>query len=156
MFVKVLNGAVAQYPYTVGMLRRDNPNTSFPKRLSEATLAAFNAHVVSHDVEPAFDARTQKIVSSDVPVFKGGAWVIEKSVADLTAEEAQELYAAKSSAVRSKRDELLAETDWVVIMHTEKGTNIPLEWEAYRQALRDITAHANFPHLNETDWPVKP
>lgn len=27
---------------------------------------------------------------------------------------------------------------------------------AYRQALRDITDHVNFPYLNDADWPVKP
>ena len=26
----------------------------------------------------------------------------------------------------------------------------------YRQALRDITAHADFPYLVDSDWPVKP
>jgi len=39
-------------------------------------------------------------------------------------------------------------------MHTEKGTNIPAEWELYRQALRDITGQAGFPH--QVEWPVKP
>jgi len=61
-----------------------------------------------------------------------------------------------AKAVRSKRDSLLAETDWVVIVHTEKGTNIPAAMEIYRQALRDISNHVNFPHLQEADWPTKP
>jgi len=26
----------------------------------------------------------------------------------------------------------------------------------YRQALRDITTHPNWPNLEESDWPVKP
>jgi hypothetical protein len=26
----------------------------------------------------------------------------------------------------------------------------------YRQALRDITDHVNFPYLADEDWPVKP
>jgi len=26
----------------------------------------------------------------------------------------------------------------------------------YRQALRDITDHSNWPNLQEADWPVKP
>jgi hypothetical protein len=30
------------------------------------------------------------------------------------------------------------------------------EMAAYRQALRDITTHANFPNLTEEDYPVKP
>jgi hypothetical protein len=27
---------------------------------------------------------------------------------------------------------------------------------SYRQALRDITNHANWPNLNDEDWPTKP
>jgi len=30
------------------------------------------------------------------------------------------------------------------------------EITAYRQALRDITDHANFPNLQDTDWPETP
>jgi hypothetical protein len=55
---------------------------------------------------------------------------------------------------REARNRLLAETDWVVVFHTEKGTNIPLEWATYRQALRDITAQEGFPH--SVVWPTKP
>ena len=97
------------------------------------------------------------------------AWAVRDMFADTTAEdgtvttkaEHEAAYQAgldadAAKAVRSKRDGLLAECDWIVVFHTEKGTNIPLEWEAYRQALRDITSHANFPHLADTDWPVKP
>ncbi len=61
-----------------------------------------------------------------------------------------------ATSVRNTRNKLLADTDWIVIMHTEKGTNIPATVEIYRQALRDITDHANFPHLAEDDWPTKP
>lgn len=55
---------------------------------------------------------------------------------------------------RAERNRLLAECDWIVIMHTEKGTNIPAAWEIYRQSLRDITAQAGFPH--NVQWPAKP
>jgi hypothetical protein len=60
----------------------------------------------------------------------------------------------EAESIRSRRDSLLKDSDWVVIMHTEKGTNIPMEWEVYRQALRDITGQAGFPY--EVTWPTKP
>ena len=31
LYAKIENGAVAQYPYSFSNLRKDNPNTSFPK-----------------------------------------------------------------------------------------------------------------------------
>ena len=52
--------------------------------------------------------------------------------------------------VRSKRDNLLAETDWCansdVIMSDDMAT--------YRQALRDITDQDGFP--TNITWPTKP
>ena len=43
------------------------------------------------------------------------------------------------SSLREERNRKLAECDWLIVMHKEKGTNIPTAWKTYRQALRDIT-----------------
>ena len=53
---------------------------------------------------------------------------------------------------RSKRDTLIADTDW----WASSDLTMTEEQSAYRQALRDITDHANWPNLEESDWPVKP
>lgn len=64
--------------------------------------------------------------------------------------------------VRTQRDSLLAESDWVTLRAVDQnaadslGIQVPQVWLDYRQALRDITKHANFPNLGEADWPVKP
>lgn len=76
-----------------------------------------------------------------------------------TAEEIQtkydELVAAEPLAeLRAVRNTKLAETDWVVTMHKELGTNIPAAWKTYRQALRDITDDAT--SLDDVTWPEKP
>jgi hypothetical protein len=156
MFVKATNNQIDKYPYTVGDLRRDNPNTSFPKVVPEATMATFGMFPVGYEAAPEYDSMTHRIQHSNVPELKDGNWLLTKTVVALTAEQIADRDTAKAKEARGKRDSLLAETDWIVIMHTEKGTNIPAAVEIYRQALRDITNHANFPHLNETDWPVKP
>ena len=59
-----------------------------------------------------------------------------------------------AEAVRKERDEKLAATDWRVIKAYETGSNIPAEWELYRQALRDITTQEGFPHT--VTWPEEP
>lgn len=76
-------------------------------------------------------------------------------------EDFRELYAYvdgewtnSADKVRERRDTLLAECDWIVIKHTETGTNIPADWEIYRQALRDIPEQGGFP--NSVTWPTKP
>ena len=56
----------------------------------------------------------------------------------------------------SRRAVLLAETDWYVIRATETATEVPADIVTYRQALRDITTHVNWPYLDDADWPVKP
>jgi hypothetical protein len=64
------------------------------------------------------------------------------------------LISEKLNMVRTERNRRLAECDWVVTMHKEKGTNIPAEWKTYRQALRDITE--SFDNDTEIIWPTKP
>ena len=56
--------------------------------------------------------------------------------------------------LRAVRNQKLTETDWIVTMHKELGTNIPTAWKTYRQALRDITDDAT--SLDDVTWPEKP
>ena len=51
-----------------------------------------------------------------------------------------------------KRDLLLSKTDWWAV---SDRTMTQAETD-YRQALRDLTSHANFPNLLDSDWPVDP
>ena len=60
----------------------------------------------------------------------------------------------KLNAVRSVRNQKLAETDWEIVMHKEKGTNIPTALKTYRQSLRDITD--TYTSLDDVVWPEKP
>lgn len=61
---------------------------------------------------------------------------------------------APINALRKQRDRIIAETDWIITMHKEKGTDIPTEWKTYRQALRDITE--TYSSLDDVVWPEKP
>ena len=72
-----------------------------------------------------------------------------------TEQEAQEqLTLGLIENIRIKRNELLTETDWVVVKHNELGTPIPQKWLDYRQALRDITEQSGFP--DNVEWPTAP
>jgi len=53
---------------------------------------------------------------------------------------------------RKTRNALLSETDWWAV----SDRTMTAEQKTYRQALRDITTHANWPVLNDSDWPTKP
>lgn len=153
MLTKITNGTIDQYPYTVGQLRRDNPQTSFPKRIPDEMLAEWGVVPVTVQERPTIDDRTQKVEQASQPVNENGSWVLAWSVTSKTAEEVQQYDENKAASVRSKRYSLLAASDWTQV------PDAPVDqaaWAAYRQALRDITAHVNFPYLADTDWPVKP
>jgi len=56
--------------------------------------------------------------------------------------------------IRSVRDKLLLESDWRVLPDTP--TSKLEDWKTYRQTLRNITKHENFPELKAEDWPTPP
>jgi len=53
---------------------------------------------------------------------------------------------------RQTRNNLLAETDFYALSDVTMSD----EMTAYRQALRDLPTHDNWPNLEDADWPVKP
>ena len=53
---------------------------------------------------------------------------------------------------RSEREHLLASTDWWAV----SDRTMTQAQKDYRQALRDITTHSNWPNLNSEDWPTIP
>ena len=150
-----INVSTGEYPVSFARVKKYLQNTSF----SVAPESAGDFKKVGDGPIPAYDAATQ-YVEEGLPVVSNGNYVRNWIVRDYTAEQVSQKAANKNAAAakanRKKRDELLAATDWVIIMHTEKGTNIPADMELYRQALRDITSHANWPNLDEADWPTKP
>ena len=58
--------------------------------------------------------------------------------------------------LRTRRNEMLAQSDWVVIKEREEGGSVSnfADWKTYRQALRDITDSAT--SLDDVTWPEKP
>lgn len=55
-----------------------------------------------------------------------------------------------------RRTELLSDSDWVTVRALERGDPVPEEWATYRQALRDLSQHPDWPQLQPEDWPVAP
>jgi hypothetical protein len=85
------------------------------------------------------------------PIY-GNDWVLTRTVVELTADEVAANAVEAAEANRKTRDALLAETDW----WASTDLTMTAEQTSYRQALRDITSHTNWPNLEEADWPTKP
>lgn len=60
--------------------------------------------------------------------------------------------AKRLGCVRKYRNELLSQTDWIVIKSLEQGVNISTEFKDWRQSLRDLPESATFP----TELPSAP
>ena len=86
--------------------------------------------------------------------------IVDMTDEEIAARQAEEqewtngAAARNLSSLRYERNKKLAETDWEIVMHKEKGTNIPAALKTYRQALRDITN--DYTSLNDVVWPEKP
>lgn len=153
MHVKITNGTVDTYPYNVGQLRRDNPNTSFPKQIPDEMLENYGIMPVTVVDMPSIDDRTQKAEQASSPSLVDGAWTIGWTTSSKTAEEIQAWDDNIAASNRGQRDSLLTQSDWTQVADAPVDATA---WSTYRQALRDLPSHSNWPNLNDGDWPVKP
>ena len=55
-----------------------------------------------------------------------------------------------------RRKEALQETDWTQMPDSPLTDSKKAEWRIYRQALRDLPTHSNWPELDGTEWPTPP
>ena len=152
MYVKITSGSVDTYPYSIGQLRRDNPNTSFPKQIPTDMLESYGVHTVAFADTPSYDVRTQSVEQAATPSLVGSAWTIGWNTVSKSADEIAQYDEAMAETNRNKRNGLLSETDYLAL----SDNTLTSEMSAYRQALRDITSHANWPNLADSDWPTKP
>lgn len=73
---------------------------------------------------------------------RGEGWVLQQQSVEATWQ-----------AVRRQRDDLLAATDWRVVRAVETGQPLPMSWQGYRKALRDISQQQ---YPNNITWPALP
>ena len=149
MYIKVNNGVTENY--TIGQLRRDNPNTSFPRSIPVELLSEYGVYPVTDADRPSIDNRTQRLSKNEQATQINDTWVYEWTIANKTAEETAQYDANAAEEVRSTRDEKLADCDWTQVADSPVNK---AAWATYRQALRDIPDQEGFPH--EITWPAAP
>ena len=147
----------------------ENPNMSMPKVWNSFTFDALNVDPVLAAPKPTDGiGQYQHVIRNGVVQDANNNWVQAWQITDMfsdTTEDGVTTTKAEHEAAsqarldsdaaesnRNERDRLIAETDW----WASSDLTMTAEQTAYRQALRDITSHANWPHLGEDDWPTKP
>ncbi len=59
-----------------------------------------------------------------------------------------------AESLRIQRDQKLTGTDWSQVADSALSDEDKQAYRDYRQALRNITNHANWPNLTDQDWPT--
>ena len=145
------DGSVDRYPYTLTDLRRANPGTSFPKKISDEVAAGFNCFPVEPTEPPADD---YTINLSRTAVKQDGSWVEEWISTPATPEQIAERTEAKANEVRLQRNQLLTDCDWTQLPDAPLDADAKLAWQLYREALREVPEQAGFPW--DVQWPTEP
>jgi len=152
---------------TQGEWRATKPNTSLPRVWNSNVLLLLNVDPVL--ASPAATTSQYQIsVRDGVEQDAKGNWVEKYVAQDMFADttvdgvtttkaEHEEAYQAQldantANSNRNIRDRLIAETDFYALSDVTMSSDMT----TYRQALRDITSHSNWPNLESDDWPTKP
>jgi len=152
---------------TQGQWRNHYSNVSLPRTWTMATLESLNLEAVLRS-PAATTTQYQTSVRDGVVQDANGNWVENYVVRDMFADTTEDgvtttkaqhetayqatLDARVAEGNRSKRDTLLAETDWTGM----SDVTMTSAMTTYRQALRDLPDHSNWPNLDNADWPTKP
>lgn len=155
LFIRLVEGAPTGNPILEQNLRQIFPNTSFPNYFTADDVEPMGYGIYDFSSQPDL-GRYEKAVEAPPVRSAEGIWKQTWSIVQMNDEEKSAIDAARASQVRNQRDILLYGTDWIASKCYESGESVPDDVKEYRQALRDITNHANFPYLNNVDWPTEP
>ena len=118
---------------------------------------------IVYDVDGAI-LRTGSCKDDDLAMQAGaGEYVLEgiaddasKMVTDGQIVDKADTGQSDLSAIQARldRDAMLRETDWTQTVDAPLSDADQLKYRTYRQALRDLTTHENWPNLNQEDWPT--
>lgn len=149
---------------TQGEWRKLNPNISLPRVWNQNVFDTLDIDPVLAGAKPTEVGTYQNVVRDGVVQDANNNWVENWVVRDMFQDDEDGTKAEKEAAYqatldettatnnRRTRDMLLEETDWTGL----SDVTMSAEMTTYRQALRDITTHTNWPNLEEADWPTKP
>jgi hypothetical protein len=136
MHLKLTNGTPAKY--TLGQLRRDNPQTSFPKLIPDDLLASYDVYPYTRPTVPEYNGLTQRLTDGEFEQVDG-AWSLPYVVTDMPPEDQmRNLKASRAQAYTQEADPLFFK--W------QRGEVNKSEWSDKVQEIRD-----RFPYPEGTE-----
>lgn len=86
MYIKIVNNKPEFY--SISKLRKDNPNISFPKNITDELLTSYGVYKVAENI-PLYDESTQRVESGDIQSIDG-VWTQTYNIVDIPVMELQE------------------------------------------------------------------
>lgn len=127
MYIRVTNGQPETY--SIGQLRRDNPQTSFPKHLSDELLASYDVFPVNELPRPNYEPLTHYLKQSDFYQVDG-QWQVHYYPEPLpVATQIENLQAARALAYKEEADPLF--------FKAQRGEIDVVEWDNKVQEIRN-------------------
>ncbi|WP_221795929.1 hypothetical protein [Aquisediminimonas sediminicola] len=135
-YAHVIGGQVAAYPYDIGMLRDDHPNTSFPADPALSILSEFGVVGVASNAKPP--AQAGSVVEEGQPALINGIWQQTwvsrlmtaaeiKATVPLSVTPLQIRKALRQIGIKAQVDQYLATL----------AEDVVEEWEYATEVLRD-------------------
>jgi|TARA_B100001094_G_scaffold290811_1_gene308677 hypothetical protein len=137
------------------------PNVGFPGGAPTESWMAENS-IMPVVLFRRYNGLTEKSTVVDPYIEDGTVYLHKIETLDDSQKAAAQVARDNATAERHRetRNRLLAETDWMA----NSDVTMADAWKTYRQALRDLTKHSNWPNLKsptpdgsgDNDWPVQP
>jgi hypothetical protein len=115
MHIRVFANGGIEYPYTEVRLQAENPDVSFPAKMTPELLADYGVHPVTAAGRPDYDSVTHSL-REDQPSNQSGLWVQTWIVEPRSEEEVNDIRAAKRRGMVLSFAQLLiglVAEDWI-------------------------------------------
>lgn len=147
------SSTIVTYPYSIGLLRGDNPNVSFPGTMTNAQLAEWNVYPVLDQAQPSINTLTEYLTEG-TPTYSGTEWLQTWTVNTYSAEEQATVLAQYQQSAAQTAASLFEETNKYITQSLTEGLELSPDLISYRATLMDPTSISGYP--NNITWPTAP
>jgi hypothetical protein len=125
VYIKLTDGVPEKY--TIGQLRRDNPQTSFPENIPDSTLAEYDVYPLQETPQPSYDPITQNLTEG-TPEEIDGVWTQVWVVTDATPEEVAQRTAEYNEQQKQNRLYAYERESDPIFFKWQRGEGTQQEW----------------------------
>jgi hypothetical protein len=135
MYIFAPNGTAETYPYSIGQLRKDNPQVSFPKNPTDELLEFYSVFPVTRTERPEYNPITQNLTEG-TPTFIEGVWTQVWITTDATPEEVKQRKAKQLSSIKQQRASAYTQESDPLFFKAQREEVTLEEWSAKVEEIR--------------------